>query len=70
MTKKELQLKAGQIIKESKLGVPAKLQLFNFLKEANEAQIKAFLLDGKIVHLDEQAEEIVEERFKGHKFSE
>jgi hypothetical protein len=64
MTRKELQLKAGEIVKNSKLSTPAKLQLFNFLKEASDAQLKAFLLDGKIVQLDEQAEEVVKERFK------
>jgi hypothetical protein len=34
--------------------------------EATEAQLKAFLLDGQIVHLDEQAEEIVNTRFDIH----
>lgn len=61
---KYLRLFVGQVVVESKLSKEAKLQMLNFIKEeASDAQIKALLLDGKIVHLDEQAEEIVNERF-------
>jgi hypothetical protein len=64
----ELKLLAGQIVVESKLSKSAKLQLLNWLKtEASESQVKAFLLDGGIVILDEQSEEIVNARFKNHR---
>jgi len=62
---KQLRLTAAEIVVGSKLTKPAKLQMLNFIKEqATDAQIKALLMDGKIVHLDKQAEEIVNERFK------
>jgi len=61
---KQLRLMAAQIVVESKLSKAAKIQMLNFIKEdASDAQIKALLMDGKIVKLDEQAEEIVNERF-------
>ena len=42
--------------------------MLNWLKtEASGSQVKAFLLDGGIVHLDEQAEEIVNARFDNSK---
>ena len=63
---KKLFIHAGAIVVESKLTGQTKLQLLNWLKkEANEAQVKAFLLDGKIAFLDEQAEEVVNDRFEG-----
>ncbi len=63
---KKLFIHAGGIVVESKLSGQAKLQLINWIKkEATEAQIKAFLLDGKITALDEQSEEVVNDRFKG-----
>jgi len=59
-----LKILAGDIVTKSELTRPAKLQLLNWLQnEATEVQIKAMLLDGQIVHLDEQAEEIVNIRF-------
>lgn len=62
---KKLRLRAGKIVVESKLSKSAKLQLINFIqKEATDAQIKALLMDGKIVQLDEQSEEIVNARFE------
>jgi carbamoylphosphate synthase large subunit len=64
MTKKDLQMVAGQIVFDSKMSAKAKMQIFNWLKEADSAQMKAFLLDGKIVELDEQAIEVVNDRFK------
>ena len=61
---KHLRLFAGQVVVESKISKAAKLQLLNFIKEeASDTQIKALLLDGEIVHLDEQAEEVVNDRF-------
>ena len=60
----DLKIIAGDIVTRSELTKPAKLQLLEWLQnEATEGQIKAFLLDGAIVHLDEQAEEIVNTRF-------
>jgi len=64
MNDNQLKILAGEIVVKSKLTKPAKLQLLNYLqKEATESQVKAFLLDGEIVNLDNQAEEIVNERF-------
>jgi len=61
---KQLRIMAANIVVESKLSKAAKLQMLNFIKEdATDAQIKALLMDGRIVQLDEQAEEIVNERF-------
>ena len=61
---KQLRVIAANIVVESQLSKAAKLQMLNFIKEdASDVQIKALLLDGKIVQLDEQAEEIVNERF-------
>jgi len=60
-----LRVFAGAIVTESKLLKSSKLQLLNFIqKEGTDAQIKALLLDGSIVALDEQAEEIVNARFE------
>lgn len=60
----DIRIIAGSIVMESKLSKCAKLQLLNFLqKEASIAQVKAFILDGEIVSLDEQSEEIVNDRF-------
>jgi len=64
MDTKKLKLYAGTTVKESKMSVPAKIQMFQFIKEASDAQIKALLMDGKITRLDEQAEQIVNDRFK------
>lgn len=63
---KQLRIIAGAIVTESKLSKGAKLQLLNFIqKEATELQIKALLLDGKILtKIDEQTEQIIEDRFK------
>ncbi len=62
---KELKLMAAYMVKESALTKGAKLQLINFIQnEASEIQIKGLLLDGEILgDLDEQATEILEQRF-------
>ena len=63
-----LKIKAGHIISKTKLTKETKLQLLNFIQnEATDPQIKCLLMDGEIVQLDEQAEEIVNDRFKNHK---
>lgn len=65
MTSKELKIMAGGIIKESEYSKSAKKQLFNFvLNEASEEQLKALILDGKIVkNLAEDAINIINDRF-------
>jgi len=63
---KQLRMTAGAIVVSSKLSKSAKLQLLNFIEsEATDVQIKALLLDGEILtDIDEQTEEIIEDRFK------
>lgn len=61
---KKLRLIAGQIVVESKMSKSAKIQLLNFIKEASDIQIKSFILNKKIIKLDEQSEQIVNERFE------
>jgi len=62
---KKLRIIAGAIVTESKLSKGAKLQLLNFIqKEATDIQVKALLLDGKVLTaIDEQTKEIVNDRF-------
>ena len=61
----DLKIVAAAIVVQSKLSKTSKLQLLNFIQyEATIPQIKAFLLDGEIVTLDEHAEEIVNKRFE------
>jgi len=68
---KELRLIAASIVCESKISKEGKLKLLNFIKElASDAQIKVLLMDGRITILDEQTEEIVNERFKNHSLNE
>lgn len=65
MDKKDLQLFAGRKVVDSQMTKPAKLQMLQFIQyESSESQLKALILDGKIVKLDEQSEEIVNDRFK------
>ena len=67
---KKLRIFAGEVIVESKLSKPARIQLLNFIQnEASKSQVKALLMDGEIVNLDEQAEEIVNIRFEQHPVS-
>ena len=64
MKSKNLKITAGSFVAESELSKPAKLQMLNFIQhEATDHQLMALLLDGEIVELDEQAEQIVEDRF-------
>jgi hypothetical protein len=65
---KQLKIIAGSIVTESKLSKQSKLQLLNFIQyEATDIQIKALLLDGKILtKIDKQTEQIIEDRFKNH----
>jgi hypothetical protein len=66
---KQLRVIAGTIITESKLSKGAKLQLLNFIqKEATDTQVKALLLDGKVLSkIDEQTEQIIKDRFVSFK---
>lgn len=67
---KRLRLMAAKVIFGStKLNKESKNQLFNFIqKEGTDAQVKALLLDGKIlINIDEQTEEIINARFASHK---
>jgi len=71
MESKDLKIAAGSIIAGSKISKAAKLQLLDFIQsEATDHQIMALLLDGKVVKLDEQAEQVVEDRFNNSKLSE
>jgi len=71
MESKELKIAAGSVVTDSKMSKAAKLQLLNFIQsEATDHQIMALLLDGKVVKLDEQAEQIVEDRFEVSKLNE
>lgn len=65
---KQLKIITGAIVTESKLSKGAKLQLLNFIQnEATDIQIKALLLDGKILtKIDEQTEEIINSRFENY----
>lgn len=68
---RQLRIIAAAMIVESKLSKASKQQLLNFIKEeATDSQVKALLMDGKIVKLDEQAGEIVNDRFKNHPINE
>jgi len=61
---KQLRLVAGYKVVTSSASNKVKEQLLKFIKEdATDCQIKALLMDGRIVQLDEQAEEIVNDRF-------
>ena len=62
---KMLKIVAGFAVAESKMSKATKQQLLNFIKkEATIPQIKALLMDGEIVSLDKEAEEIVNARFE------
>ena len=60
-----LKLLCTQMVMESELSNPSKVQLLKFIRfESDESRLKAFLLDGQIVNLDEQSKQIVNERFE------
>ena len=64
MNKKDLQVFSMYIVSESKSSKLAKLQLLNFVMEASEHQLMAFILDGQIIKTDEIDNQIIEDRFK------
>ena len=62
---KQLRLITAEMILSSDLPKQAKIQMLNFVKEeATDAQVKALLMDGKIIPLDEISEEVVNARFE------
>lgn len=64
MNKQDLQIFLGHSIVESKMSKAAKLQMLEFIQhEADMHQLMCLIMDGKIVKLDEQARQIVEDRF-------
>ena len=64
METNKLKLATAAFVCESKLSKAAKLQMMEFIKtQATDSQLKALMLDGEIVKLDEQAEQIVNDRF-------
>ena len=62
----DLKIFCGKVIVDSKLSKQAKLQLLNYVQhEADETQLKLFLLDGKIDRVTEDdAVEIINDRFE------
>jgi len=67
MKRQDIQLFVANRVMESKMTKLAKLQMLNFIKEATEGQLMALALDGKITSLDEQAEQVVKDRFNTNK---
>jgi hypothetical protein len=65
-----LKITCGEIIVNAKLTKESKLQLLNFVQvEADEHQLKVFLLDGEIItKADKEAKEIIDQRFEQSKF--
>lgn len=67
MDYKQLRLFSEILIVESDMNESTKLFHLNFIhNEATVPQIKAYIMDGSIVELDEQAEQIVNDRFSLH----
>lgn len=70
MNTNKLKTTCGEIIVKSKLTKESKLQLLNFIQvEADEHQLKGFLLDGEIItKADDEAKHIIDQRFEQTKF--
>ena len=67
MNKYDLQIFAGLVVIESKLGKEAKLQILEWLQnEASKVDLMGFLMDGRIKHFDENSEQVVIDRFEVH----
>lgn len=70
MDKNKLQLFAGGLIMESSYPSHIKKQFLNFIEEeANKHQIMAILLDGEITDIDEDAKQIIEDRYYTNEIS-
>jgi hypothetical protein len=65
MDTNELKLYLGHVVTESSMPKDAKIQMLNFLRDANDIQLKAIYLDGEIIKptVSEQAKQIIEQRF-------
>ena len=64
---KKLRLVAAFKVLESTRSKSSKVKLLDFITEkASDIQVKSFLMDGKILKLDEMAEDIVNDRFEGY----
>jgi len=70
MDSKQLKLVCAGCVMNSALTNSAKIQMLEFIKESKDVQLKSLLLDGKIINIDEQAEEIVNDRFKASSLQE
>jgi hypothetical protein len=71
MNTKQLKIVAGAIVTESNVDKQSKLQILNWIQhEASEVDVMAFLMDGKIQHIKEEAEQVVRDRFATNKLSE
>ena len=66
----KLKTTCGEIVVNAKLTKESKLQLLNFIQvEADEHQLKSFLLDGEIIaKADDESKEIIDQRFGQSKF--
>jgi hypothetical protein len=62
---KKIRLFTAAVVMSSGIDNSAKRTLLRFIKEkATDAQLKSLLLDGKLVKLDEKAEEVINDRFE------
>lgn len=59
-----IQLFSGHIIYESDIDKQKKIELLNFVENANEYEVMALLLDGEPQNISEQSKPIVFERFR------
>jgi len=65
-----IRLKAFEIIKGSKNLTPSsRIQLFEFIKNADKYQLMSLMLDGKIRKIDKQSRDILEDRFNTSKIA-
>lgn len=68
---KKLRMLATMTVLESRVSNAAKIKMLKFIKEkATAPQLKSLLMDGRIYRLDEQAIEIVNDRFAVHPLNE
>jgi len=64
MDKNTLKLYIAEVVVNSKMSKPSKIQLLNYIQhEGDIYNLMALALDGQIVSLDEDAKQIVEGRF-------
>jgi len=64
MNKLAIKTYLGEIVVNSDLTKPAKLQLLKYIqKEEDDHQLMSLALDGEIIALDEDTKQIIEDRF-------